>query len=602
MEVTNQFRVAHVTTVDLSLRFLVFRQLTRLRDEGFDVSAISAPGPWTRDLEQEGIRHIPWPHATRSWNPRADILAFRELHGILRGEHFDLIHTHTPKAGVMGRIAARLAGVPCIVNTVHGLYARPEDRARLRIPILALEWSAARFSDLEMYVSREDLDWARRIRLVPRERSLLLGNGIDLSRFDPAAVPPERVGQLRGELGLPVGTVVVGTVGRLVAEKGYRELFTAASRVRARFPHVRFLAVGDVDPEKPDSLADAEIAQAKGSFVFAGWREDVRDLLALMDVFVLPSRREGLPLSSLEAAAMAKPLVLTDIRGCREVARDGIEALFVPPRSPDGLASAISTLVQDAEMREQIGQAARARARELFDERTIGDRLVACYRKLLARKGIRPARTSTGANGQRLRPARPSDAPILATLHRQSLPDSFLPSLGDRFLRRVYRALADDPEAVTLVAEQASGVVGFAAAVPSVRAFYRRFYRRHGVPAALAAVPRLLRPETLRRARQTAGYPASARSLPEAELLAIAVAADQRGTGVGKALGDQVLQGLAGRGVAEVKVLVASDNDPANLFYQRMGFRPATQLSLHDGRTSNVLVFTWPSSSHSVSH
>lgn len=594
---TDRIRVAHVTTVDLSLRFLLFRQLIRLRDEGFDVATISAPGPWTRDLEGEGIRHIPWPHATRSWNPKADILALGELSAIFRRERFDLVHTHNPKPGVMGRIAARLAGVPCVVNTVHGLYATPEDPARKRIPVGVLEWLAARFSDLELYQSREDLAWARRIGLVPRSRSVLLGNGVDLSFFDPSAVDPERVSRLRAELRIREGSFVVGTVARLVAEKGYRELFAAASQIRARFPDVRFVAVGDPDPEKTDSLTPAEIARAREDFVFAGWREDVRDLLALFDVFVLPSWREGLPRSALEAAAMAKALVLTDIRGCREVARDRVEGLFVPPRSPSGLAAAIGSLVQDAGLRKRLGKAARARAAEFFDERRIADCVVTNYRRLLARKGILPSPTWIGADGSRMRSARPSDASTLAILHRSALPDSFLPALGDRFLRRLYRALASDPEAVTLVAEQGSRVVGFATGVPSVRAFYRRFYRKHGVPAVLAAAPKLFRRETLRRAHQTARYPGNAHSVPDAELLAIAVASGARGTGIGKTLADGVIEGLARHGVRQVKVLVASENQRANRFYERIGFRPLTQMELHEGRSSNVLVLTCPSSS-----
>ena len=598
---TGRIRIVHVTTIDLSLRFLIFRQLTRLRDEGFDVAAISAPGPWTADLEHEGIRHIPWPHATRAWNPRADVMALRELYAILLRERFQLVHTHTPKAGVMGRVAARLAGLPCVVNTVHGLYAGPDDRALKRIPVMALEWLAARFSDLEMYVSREDLDWAQRIRLVPRSRSLLLGNGVDLSFFAPDAVGRERIGRLRAELGIPEGTLLVGTVARLVAEKGYRELFSAASQVRRDFPHVRFLAVGDFDPEKTDSLAPAEIEKAREDFIFVGWREDVRDLLALVDVFVLASWREGLPLSALEAAAMARPLVLTDIRGCREVARDGVEGFLVSPRSQSGLAKAIGTLVQDDQLRERMGEAARARAEELFDERAVADRVVGNYRSLLATKGLLGTSTRVRDDGPHVRPARPSDASVLATLHRQSLPDSFLPSLGDGFLRRVYRALASDSDAVTFVAEQATGVIGFAAGVPSVGAFYRRFYRRHGALAVLAAVPRIFRPGTLRRVRQTAEYPNNARSLPDAELLAIGVTTDHRGTGVGKVLADRVLEGLAKRGVEQVKVLVAGDNERANRFYENLGFRPATRMSLHDGKTSNVLVITCPSSSPSGS-
>ncbi len=156
-------RVAHVTTVELSLRFLLLDQLRRLRDEGFEVVTISAPGPWTGDLAAEGIRHIAWTHATRAWNPRADLLAFGELVRIFRRERFDIVHTHNPKPGIMGRLAARLAGVPHVVNTVHGLYVSPTDRPRRKFPVLAAEWLAARASDAELYQSAEDLAWARRL-------------------------------------------------------------------------------------------------------------------------------------------------------------------------------------------------------------------------------------------------------------------------------------------------------------------------------------------------------------------------------------------------------------------------------------------------------
>ncbi len=299
---------------------------------------------------------------------------------------------------------------------------------------------------------------------------------------------------------------------------------------------------------------------------------------------------------------MARPLVLTDIRGCREVARDGVEGFLVSPRSQSGLAKAIGTLVQDDQLRERMGDAARARAEELFDDRAVADRVVGNYRSLLATKGLLRTSTRLRDDGPHVRHARPSDAPILATLHRESLPDSFLPTLGDRFLLTVYRALASDPDAVTLVAERASGVIGFATGVPSVSAFYRRFYRRYGVPAVLAAAPRIFRPGTLRRVWQTADYPSNARSsLPDAELLAIGVTTDYRGTGVGKVLADRVLDGLAKREVEQVKVLVAGDNERANRFYEKLGFRPATRMSLHDGKTSNVLVITCPSSSLSVS-
>jgi glycosyltransferase involved in cell wall biosynthesis/ribosomal protein S18 acetylase RimI-like enzyme len=617
-------RVAHLTTVDLTLRFLLLGQLRHLRDDGYEVTAISAPGPHAAVLEaEEGIRHLPWANATRSWSLRADLHAFFELWSLLRRERFDLVHTHNPKPGVIGRVAARLARVPVVVNTVHGLYATPEDPIVKRAAVLALEGLAARCSDLELYQSEEDLRWARRNRVVPHGRGELLGNGADLDRFDPRNVGTERAAELRRELGLPADALVVGAVGRLVAEKGYRELFSAARAVRRLHPRVRFLVVGEPDHAKADAITEAELAGAAGDVRFAGWRNDVRDLLAVMDVFVLASWREGMPRSAIEAAAMGRPLVLTDIRGCREVARHEQEALLVPPRDPEALAAAILRLAADPALRRRLAAAASRRARERFSETAVAERVAGQYRRLLSGETRRcslsrpavdagKAHSSRGASGAPLpespvvvRAARVGDAAMMARLHGDELPDAFLPTLGPGFLTRLYRALATDPQAVALVAESVDGVVGFATGVASVGGFYRRFARRHGPAAALTAAPRLIRPSVLRRLLETVRYPASAtapaRALPDAELLSIAVAPGCRTGGTGRALADGVLQGLAERGVAEIKVVVSAANGGANRFYEKVGFRPAGHLSVHQGTPSNVWIRSCHSSSRSPS-
>jgi glycosyltransferase involved in cell wall biosynthesis len=139
---------------------------------------------------------------------------------------------------------------------------------------------------------------------------------------------------------------------------------------------------------KADAIGEREIARASEDVVFAGWRRDVGELLGAMDVFVLPSWREGIPRSAMEAAAMGVASVLTDIRGCREVARDGREALLVPPRDAGRLAAAIGLLAHDDALRERLGRAARTRAIEHFDERTVGDIVVAAYRDVLRAKRI----------------------------------------------------------------------------------------------------------------------------------------------------------------------------------------------------------------------
>lgn len=592
-------KIAHVTTADLSLRFLLLGQLLRLRDEGWEVAGISAPGPWTPDLEARGIRHIPWRRATRSWSPLADVLAFAELIAILRRERFDLVHTHNPKPGILGRVAARLAGVPCVVNTVHGLYATPDDPAPKRFAVLGLERVAAWFSDLELYQSEEDLARAHRVRLARPEKTVLLGNGCDLARFDPAAVPAERAAALRRELGIPQGAPVVGTVGRLVAEKGYRELLAAARRVRESVPEVRILIVGATDPEKADALPPEELEAEGDHVVLAGWREDVRDFLALMDVFVLPSWREGMPRSAIEAAAMGTPLVVTDIRGCREVVRDGIEGLLVPVRDPGRLAAAIQRLLADPELRSAMGAAARERALDRFDERRVAETVAARCRALLEARGVLPAHGPRRSGEVRIRRAGRRDAHEIARLHRESLPGAFLPALGDGFLLRLYRALAEDSEAAVFVAEDLHGVAGFAAGVVSVRRFYRRFVRRHGIRAGLAALPRLARPAIARRALETARYPAGEASLPEAELLAIAVSSGCRTRGVGRMLAEELLGDLARKGAGRVKVVVGAGLEGANRFYARLGFHPAGTIAVHRGEPSNVWVITCRSLSRS---
>jgi glycosyltransferase involved in cell wall biosynthesis/ribosomal protein S18 acetylase RimI-like enzyme len=589
-------RIAHVTTVDLTLYAVLLPQLRQLRAQGFDVTTVSAPGPFVAKLEAEGLRHLPWLNATRAWNPPADVRAFTELLGILHRERFDLVHTHTPKAGVLGRVAAGMCRVPCVVNTVHGLWTTPEDRLAKRLPVLAAERLAARFSDLELYVNGEDLAWARQAGVVRAERSRRIGNGVDLSRFHPAAIPPARVTALRRELGIADDELVVTAIGRLVAEKGYRELFAAAERVRAELPAARFLVAGGPDPDKADALGGDELATAAASgVVLCGWREDVVELLAATDVFVLPSHREGLPLSAVEAAAMGRPLVLTDIRGCREVVDNGRDGLLVPVRDPEALAAAITRLLRDPDLRARLGEAARRRAAERFDQIQVHDDLIGWYRKFLGSKvrgefgRIEPGSPIDAAD-LIIRPATAADAGAIARLHREGLPEAFLPALGDRFLRRLYRALVRDPEGVAVVADSGAAIVGFAAGVASVPAFYRRFLRRHGLPAAIAATRRLLRPSVIRRAMETCRHPHTTRTLPDAELLAIAVDGACRTRGLGRRLAEEVFAGLAALGVGEVKAVVGADNAEANQFYARLGLSRAGWTVVHRGATSNVWI------------
>ena len=376
-------RLVHLTTVDLSLWFLLGEQLRAYQAAGFAVAAASAPGPWVDDLRRAGVPHLAIPALQRRWAPLADVRALFGLVALLRRHRPAIVHTHTPKAGVLGRIAARLAGVPIVVNTVHGLYT-PDGSAARRRAMLLLERLAARFSDFEFSQSREDLETLRRLRIVDPERSLFLGNGVSLERFDPARTDRDAT---RARLGIPPDAVVVGTVGRLVWEKGYREFFQMADALRAA-PGTVVLVIGPADEEKADAVPPAVITDLaqRGVARFLGMRTDMPDLYAAMDVFVLASYREGFPRSAIEAAAMARPLVLTDIRGCREVVIPGRNGFLIPPRDAAALLTRVRELAGDAGLRARMGRESRSRAVAEFDERRVIATTLGVYRRLLQEK------------------------------------------------------------------------------------------------------------------------------------------------------------------------------------------------------------------------
>jgi len=383
--------VAHVTTVDMSLRYLLLNQLRFLQERGYRVLGVSAPGPDVPFVEEAGIRHIAVP-MTRRLSPIADLKAVQDLARVFRREHVDIVHTHTPKPGLLGQMAARLAGVPVVVNTIHGFYFHDHMKPLPRRFFIFMEQLAAAHSDAILSQNPEDIRTAIDEHIAPASLLSPLGNGIDLTRFNPEAVGGGGRAAARAELGFADDDVVVGFVGRLVEEKGLPELFDAVVRLRDRYPRLKLLVIGPEDHDKPDATGQ-RAARTRGldddAAVFTGLRHDLPRLYAAMDVFALPSHREGFPRAPMEAAAMGLPVVVTDIRGCRETVKDGVTGAMVPVRDPVALAAGLARYVDDADLRRHHGAAGRALARAAFDERLVFAKVAACYDEVLARKGRR---------------------------------------------------------------------------------------------------------------------------------------------------------------------------------------------------------------------
>ena len=365
-------RIAHLTTVDVSLALLLGLELRVRVEEGWEVLGIAAPGPFVPQVEDLGVRFVPVPALSRAWGLAGDLRAFGQLLAVLRRERPDVLHTHTPKAGVLGRLAGRLARVPTVVNTQHGLWSDRSDRLRKRALVVGVEALAAQLSHAELY--QNDEDRRRLARFVRARKARTVGNGIDLQRFRRDAQAGLR---LRAAWGIGPDELVVGGVGRRVAEKGIRELSAAARALAGR---ARFVWVGPEDPDKRDA-----VAAAGSELAFVDFTADMPAVYSAFDVFCLPSHREGFSRSGMEAAACGCALVLSDIRGCRDLGVAGRDLVLVPPRDAEALTGALRTLLDDPVRRAELAAAAATRAASHFDQRAVAAASAEAYRRAAAR-------------------------------------------------------------------------------------------------------------------------------------------------------------------------------------------------------------------------
>lgn len=286
---------------------------------------------------------------------------------------------------------------------------------------------------------------------------------------------------------------------------------------------------------------------------------------------------------------MGVPIVVTDIRGCREVVEGGVNGLLVPVRDAEALAEAIGRLLSDESLRDSMGEASRQKAVERFDVRNVAEIVLDTYRRVAAKKGI-PLQVAPGVPQAALA----NDASALARLHAQAIKTGFLSALGSGVLDQVYRGLITDPASVVLVVRDEKGeIAGFIAGSRDTRAFYRRMIRRRAIPAGLAALPALVTdPRKIGRFIETICYPGSVvPDLPPAELLAMAVTEKFRARGLGS---DLVKEFVIRLGVPAMRVVVGADNEGARRFYRAQGFIPVAETEVHKGQQSEVQV--WRSS------
>ncbi len=369
----NTLKICQLCAVGFTLKHFLLPLVDGLQDKGWSVISVCSDAKYVAEMHRRGYQHCSISISREMLAVFSHVRTVWLLYRLFRRERFDVLHVHTPVAALLGRIAGRLARIPLIVYTAHGFYFHDEmPKCKYRFYVL-LERLGGGLTDLLFTQSREDASIAVAEDIVKQDNVVDIGNGVCVDLFEPADC--NRKLRVRAALGIPGEAYVVGVVARMVKEKGLVEFLDAAAQLGQHFPNVHFLMVGERLASDHDASIEPELQDACKKLgprlMVVGYRSDVADLLGVMDIFCLPSYREGMPRSIIEAMMMELPVVATNIRGSREEVIDGETGLLVPTRNSTALTQALGRLIADRDLSRRMGQAGRQRALELYDERRV---------------------------------------------------------------------------------------------------------------------------------------------------------------------------------------------------------------------------------------
>lgn len=342
------------------------------------IAVCKCEGEFTEQLRKIGVRVHLVPELERAISPKRDVQAYVALRDFFRAEQPHIVHTHSSKTGILGRFAANAARVPIIVHTVHGYAFPAESRRAIKAIFKFLERRAGRVTDRMIVLNDADAAIARDLLGVPERRLALLPNGVDVHTYAPAT-PARRQALRKSVFGIDAPDhVIIGMVGRLWLQKNPQCFVRAAIRVAAQRLNVSFFMVGDGE-FRAELVAAIKAAGYADRIRILGWRSDVPELLKALDVMVLPSRWEGMPLAILEAMSSAVPVVASDIPGNNHLVEDGSDGRLFPGDDDEALAVALIDLVDDDAKRSRFSVHARSKVLANYTLSARMDQITAIY-------------------------------------------------------------------------------------------------------------------------------------------------------------------------------------------------------------------------------
>lgn len=377
-------KLIRITTVPVSLKELLKGQHRFMSENGYEVLGVSSEGNALHDVhENEGVRVVAL-EMTRTISLFKDLKALWGFYRLCKKEKPLIVHSHTPKAGIVGMLGAKLAGVPIKLHTVAGLPLMEATGLKRKVLDIVekLTYSCANM----VYPNSKGLyDFILNNRFTNKEKLKVIANGssngIDTSFFDPQQISLEQQSQLKEDLNISVSDFVFVFVGRLVKDKGINELVSAFSNLKGH--NAKLLLVGtfeeELDPLLPETLNDIE---SNNNILSVGWQSDVRPYLAIANALVFPSYREGFPNVVMQAGAMGLPSIVTDINGCNEIIIDNENGVIIPPKDENKLFEAMLSFIDNPFMVERMASNSRKLIVDRYEQRVVWNALLEEYRRL----------------------------------------------------------------------------------------------------------------------------------------------------------------------------------------------------------------------------
>ena len=379
-------QLIRITTVPVSLKTLLKGQHRFMSENGYDVVGVSSEGKALHDVhENEGVRVVAL-EMTRTISLFKDLKALWGFYRLCIKEKPLMVHSHTPKAGIVGMLGAKLAGVPIRLHTVAGLPLMEAIGLKRKVLDIVekLTYSCANM----VYPNSKGLyDFILNNRFTNKEKLKVIANGssngIDTSFFDPQQISLEQQSQLKEDLNISVSDFVFVFVGRLVKDKGINELVSAFSNLKGH--NAKLLLVGtfeeELDPLLPETLNDIE---SNNNILSVGWQSDVRPYLAIANALVFPSYREGFPNVVMQAGAMGLPSIVTDINGCNEIIEEGVNGIIIPPKDVVALKSAMTEMLENKDLYQHLKSNAREMIVSRYEQKMVWEALLDEYMKLIS--------------------------------------------------------------------------------------------------------------------------------------------------------------------------------------------------------------------------